>query len=87
MTTVEAALSWAGRSLQGVAERRARRSQRRVAATNAFQQLWNLVLVLGGLTAFTYGAWTASHTLGFFVGGGCLFVLRSIVVWGEKRES
>lgn len=85
MTTIEAALSWAGKSLQRTAERR--QTRRKVAAGSVLVQLWNLLLVLGGLGAFTYAAWSVAHALGFAVGGVCLFVLRSLVDWRSDAST
>jgi hypothetical protein len=51
------------------------------------QTLWSLLLVLSGLGAFTYAAWSITHPLGLAVGGVCAFALRSLVVWGPDEGS
>lgn len=85
MTTIEAALSWAGKGLQRTAERR--QARRRVAAGSVLLVLWNLLLTVAGLGAFTYAAWSVAHALGFAVGGACLFALRSLVEWRSDART
>jgi hypothetical protein len=85
MTTIEAALSWAGRGLQRTAERR--QARRRVAAGSVLVQLWNLLLTVGGLGAFTVAAWGVAWQLGAAVGGVCLFALRTLVDWRSDART
>lgn len=85
MTTIEAALSWAGKSLQRTAERR--QTRRRVAADSVLLQLWNLLLTVGGLGLFTFAAWGVAWQLGAAIGGASLFALRSLVEWRSDART
>lgn len=82
MTTYESALSWVSRASANAAER----STKRRVGTGWLQRLWSLLLVLGGLAAITYAAWSLTEALGWLVGGLSAFALRSLVVWGPDAS-
>ena len=87
MTTIpvsSAVYAWAGRRLQELADRRVARQR---MARSVLVQVWNLLLVLGGLASLTYAAWIVSEALGFAIGGVALFVLRSLVDWRSTDGS
>lgn len=79
MTTIDAGLAFLGRRMVARSEANARR--RRAQAGSALIALWHLVLVVGGLSAVTYGVWQLAEWAGWIVGGLATFVLRSVVTW------
>lgn len=79
MSAAQAVQQWAGRRLLASAEASARRKAR--AAGSVLIQLWNLVLVLGGLAGVTYGVYQLAEWAGWIVGGLSLLALRSLVTW------
>lgn len=82
MSAMQTMQSWAGRRLVARAEASARRKAR--AAGSVLIQLWNLILVLGGLAGVTYGVYQLAEWAGWIVGGLSLLALRSLVTWEDR---
>ncbi len=80
MTTIDAALSWAGRRMVSRAEANTRK-RRSVPVAPIMTQVWHLVMVLGGLTAVTYGVYQLTEPGGWIAGGLCAFIARSLITW------
>jgi hypothetical protein len=84
MTTFDDAMAWAGRRLVARAERTTRLRQ---ATTSVTATLWNLLMVLGGLGAITYGVYQLAEWAGWIVGGLCAFAARTFVTWGGTNAA
>lgn len=85
MSATQAVQQWAGRRLLASAEASARRKARQ--AGSVLIQLWNLLLVVGGLAGVTYGVYQLAEWAAWIVGGLSLFALRSLVTFesGDRR--
>lgn len=75
---MDSLLAWSGRRLVARAESNARR---RKLAGSVLNQVWHLIMVLGGLSAVTYGVYQVADWAGWIAGGLCAFVARSLITW------